>query len=70
MKPLNDPQQNMFYMKSNVGMAMQSLAATMPIYTDKDLVTCTRGEHPEVWTLKAFKPGELKFLAIGTEIKD
>ena len=70
MNPLNDIHQNAFYMKSNVGMAMQTLAAAMPTYTNKELITCTRGDNPEVWTLRAFKPGELKFLAIGTEIKD
>ena len=55
-----------FWLKSRVGVCLDSLASTVPEYTSKDLMILHRQNQQgvwkdEVWTLKPFGPQELVF---------
>ena len=53
-----------FWMRSDLGVVLRSLAAALPAYTEKDLVVCHRQNSAgawkcELWTKREFGPREL-----------
>ena len=64
-----------FWLKSRIGLCLQSLQEVLPSYTSQDLVVLTRKNDRgipkgEVWTKKAFQPNELLFAPLTSQIKD
>ena len=52
------------WLKCRIGICLEALAATIPSYTDKDLMVChkrnSKGRwRDELWTLRSFAPEEL-----------
>ena len=64
-----------FWLKSRIGVALQSLYESLTAYTDKDLVVCHRqNKHGawrcELWTKRDFAPRELVFAPLSSQLKD
>ena len=64
-----------FWLKSRVGLCLESLADVMPQYTEKDLVVCHRQNAKgawkcELWTKRDFGPRELAFAPLSSQIKE
>ena len=64
-----------FWLRSRVGLCLESLASVMPRYTEKDLVVCHRQNAKgawtcELWTKRDFGPRELAFAPLSSQIKE
>ena len=64
-----------FWLKSRIGGCLQSLAESLPSYTDKDLLVCHRQNDKgiwkeEVWTRRDFNAHEILFAPLVSQIKD
>ena len=64
-----------FWLRSRVGLCLESLASVMPQYTEKDLAVCHRQNAKgawkcELWTKRDFGPRELLFAPLSSQIKE
>ena len=64
-----------FWLRSRVGLCLESLASVMPQYTEKDLVVCHRQNSKgawkcELWTKRDFGTRELAFAPLSSQIKE
>ena len=70
-----DPLNKAFWLKSRIGICLETLAEQMPQYTPKDLVVCHRQNdkgawRQEVWTFRAFEAFELQLAPLSSQLKD
>ena len=70
-----DKLNKIFWLKSKIGVVLESLQETLPQYTEKDLMVCDRQNdkgawRTELWTLKPFPAHELIFAPLGNQLKD
>ena len=64
-----------FWLKSRIGICLESLAELLPQYKPKDLVLCHRQNDKgvwrhELWTARAFEPLELQLAPLSSQLKD
>ena len=70
-----DETNKVFWLKSRIGVALESLAESLPTYSEKDLFVLFRSNAQgvpkgEVWTKRDFGPHELIFAPLVSMIKD
>ena len=65
----NDPEFKAEYVKAQIKFVVENVCACVNTYGPDDLLIVKRDSTFEVWTLKAFKPGELVFVPETSEIK-
>ena len=71
----NDKLNKNFWLRSRVGVALESLYETLPEYSDKDLFVVHRTSKQgvpkdELWTKRDFAPQELQFAPLVSQIKE
>ena len=64
-----------FWLKSRIGICLESLAELLPQYSPKDLLLCHRQNdkgawRQELWTQRAFEPLELQLAPFSSQLKD
>ena len=70
----SDDANKTFWLRSRIGICLEALAETMPKFTEKDLLICHRRTprglwKDELWTLRAFAPGELVFAPLVDQLR-
>ena len=69
-----DDVNKVMWLKSRVGICLETLASLVPSYSDKDLLLCHRKSskgvwRDELWTLRSFKAEELIFAPLVSQIR-
>ena len=71
----NDKLMKNFWMRSRLGVCLETLYDAMPVYTSQDLVVCHRQNAAgawkcELWTKRDFGPQELVFGPFSSQLKE